>query len=217
MDQQHENPTRTFYDRISGVYDLISDAGEHECRIKGLELLDVQGGEQVLEIGYGTGHALLELAQAVGDAGKVHGVDISQGMYEVAGDRLAKAGLTDRVDLQVHEAPPLPYDDQLFDAVTMSFTLELFPEEVIPCVLAECRRVLKPSGRLGVVSMALPAEDERESFLEKTYKWMHHHFPHIVDCRPIDVHGVVTEAGFAVQREEELHILSLPVVALVAS
>ena len=58
-----------FYDRISHAYDALSDASEHEAREAGERALAVQPGEQVLEIGYGTGHALADLARAVRPAG----------------------------------------------------------------------------------------------------------------------------------------------------
>ena len=148
------NLTQQFYDRISHVYDLIADGGEHEARERGLNLLDIQPGELVLEIGYGTGHSIVELAESVGEHGHVTGVDISSGMQEVAQKRVSKAGIESRVELLVGAVPPLPMQDDSFDVVTMSFTLELFPLETIPVVLAECRRVLKPGGRLGAVSMA---------------------------------------------------------------
>jgi hypothetical protein len=56
--------TRKFYDRISNVYDALADANEHTARKKGLALLAVQRGESVLEIGFGTGHSLVALAEA---------------------------------------------------------------------------------------------------------------------------------------------------------
>ncbi|MCS7469621.1 hypothetical protein NZK35_23470 [Stieleria sp. ICT_E10.1] len=62
MSLQEHASTRSFYDRISHVYNLIADAGEHKARERGLEILAVQEGEDVLEIGYGTGHSLTELA-----------------------------------------------------------------------------------------------------------------------------------------------------------
>jgi hypothetical protein len=45
---------------------------------------------------------------------------------------------------------------------------------------------------------------------------MHRHFPHIVDCRPIDVEQRLGEAGFTIQRIERLEIWGLPVVACLA-
>lgn len=215
MSNSDEKLTKSFYDRISHSYDMIADSNEHVAREKGLAALAISAGETVLEIGYGTGHSLVTLANAVGETGKVYGVDISDGMKTVSEKRVTEAGVADRVELSVANTPPLPYDDNTFDVVSMSFTLELFPLETIPEVLKEIRRVLKPEGRLGVVSMALPKEGEKDSFLEKTYKWMHQHFPHIVDCQPINAEGFLTDAGFEIQFDETLEIWTMPVAALV--
>lgn len=97
------NPNKTFYDRISGAYDAIADVGEHRARERGLEALAVQPGECVLEIGFGTGHSLIELAKAVGPTGCVCGVDISDGMYDVARHRLIANGFLDRLDQPTHD------------------------------------------------------------------------------------------------------------------
>ena len=138
-------------------------------------------------------------------------------MRDVAWQRVQEAGVGDRVALRVAEIPPVPYVDGSFDAVTMSFTLELFPWDVIPAVLAEVRRVLRSGGRLGIVAMSTTPDGERDSFLERTYKWMHRHFPHIVDCQPIDAARFVEEAGFRVVRRADMTIWTMPVVALVGA
>lgn len=207
---------KQFYDRISGAYDAIADGGEHKAREHGLEVLAVQPGERVLEIGYGTGHSLVSLAKAAGDSGHVDGVDISEGMQSVASKRVAEAGLTGRVDLRVGEAPPLPYEEGRFDVVALSFTLELFPLDVIPQVLAEIRRVLVEGGRVGVVSMATVLANDRESALERTYKWMHMHFPHIVDCQPIDAERLISESGLTIIQQERHALFTMPVAVVVA-
>ena len=208
---------RAFYDRISGVYDTLSDSNERAARETGQTALDLQAGEQVLEIGFGTGNAVLDLARAVGPEGKVSGIDVSDGMLSVASEKVAREGLSQNVDLQVADARKLPFDDAVFDAAFTSFTLELFELDEIPEVLTEVARVLKPGGRLGVVSMAAVAEGEHESVLEKTYKWMHRHFPHIVDCQPIDVSSFVSGAGFELTREIPLEIWTMPVRAVVGT
>ena len=208
--------TRAFYDRISSVYDLIADAGEHAARDKGLQLLHVQPGERILEIGYGTGQALVDLAEAAGPEGHIDGIDVSSGMHEVASKRLAEAGLADRVTIRTGSVPPLPWPDDQFDGVFMSFVLELFPEAEMKEVLSETFRVLRPQGRLSVVSMATVQEGEHDSLLEKTYKWLHRHFPHIIDCRPIDAAEVIRSAGFCSVQEERLEIWTLPVAAVTA-
>lgn len=207
--------SRVFYDRISGVYDLIADGGEHRARELGLELFSASPGEHILEIGFGTGHALVDLAEAVGVDGIVSGTDLSEGMRSVAGRRVTRKGLEDRVTLRCSEVPPLAYEDGQFDAVFLSFTLELFPLPRIPEVLHEIRRVLRPGGRVGIVSMATALPEESESPLEKGYKWMHRHFPHIVDCQPIEVERYVREAGFDLEESERIALFTLPVAVVV--
>lgn len=206
--------TRSFYDRISRAYDLVADASEHEAREKGLELLAAAEGERVLEIGFGTGHALVDLARSVGSGGTVAGVDLSSGMAEVSRRRLHDAGLADRADLRVEAVPPVPFDDSTFDAVFMSFTLELFPDAAIPAVLAESRRVLVRGGRLGVVCLA--ETGRKPGLVGRAYRWMHRHFPHIFDCRPIDVDRWLGQSGFEVERGTDLEIWTLPVRAVLA-
>ena len=66
----------------------------------------------------------------------------------------------------------------------MSFTLELFEPADVALVLADIRRVIRPTGRLGVVAMA---ESASSNAMIDAYKWLHRHFPHFVDCRPINV------------------------------
>ncbi len=206
------NPTQVFYDRISKAYDLLSDSNEHKARELGEKVLGVQPGETVYEMGYGTGHACLDLANMVGPKGRVCGIDISPGMREVALKRLSDAGVADRVKLDVGDARRLPYGDAEFDKAFTSFTLELFPLEDIPDVLAEVQRVLKPGGKLGVVSMF---KKEHRSWLTHAYEWSHRHFPHIVDCQPIDAPHFLEKAGFKIVHQEEMEIWSLPVAILV--
>lgn len=218
MSEDH-HPNKSFYDRISDSYDALADANEHKARETGESLLAVQPGEAVLEIGFGTGNTLLHLAEAAGDRGRVCGIDVSDGMLEVTEDKLAAAGYDDRVELKVGDAVQLPWPDKTFDAVFMSFTLELFPEDELGKVLVECQRVLKPGGRIAVVSMAIVRPDAGESIsmLEKTYIWMHRNFPHIVDCRPIDAVGELRHAAFVVAEEQRMSIWGMPVSAVLAT
>ena len=135
------NRTRGLYDRISRAYDLIADSSEHEVRDLGVRALGVSRGQRVLEIGCGTGHGLVSLAYDVGDVGQVHGVDLSWGMMAVARRRVQSAALRN-VTLTHCDARVLCFRSGVFDAVFMSFTLDLF-EGAIPNVLAEVRRVLR--------------------------------------------------------------------------
>ncbi len=206
---------KAFYDRISGVYDSLSDASEHAAREAGEDALDLRAGDRVLEIGFGTGNTLIELAQKVLPGGKIHGLDVSSGMLDVASEKIRKEGLQGAVDLRLGDARNLPYDDASCDAVFLSFTLELFDDDDIPAVLAEAGRVLVDGGKISVVAMTPPGEGEHESMLEKGYVWMHRHFPHIVDCRPIPATTILADNGFEVIHDQRLMMWTMPVAVVV--
>ena len=215
-EKKPEKDNRDFYDRISQAYDLLADASEQEARRACEGLLDAKPGEAILEIGFGTGHSLLALAKAVTSTGTVHGIDVSSGMRDVAQARIEEAGVADHVILRIGDARHLPYANQSMDGVFMSFTLELFPLEEIPSVLSEIKRVLRPTGRFANVSMAAVKPGESPSLLERSYVWMHQHFPHIVDCQPIDVEQLLTTAKLRVVETKQLDIWTMPCLAVKA-
>jgi len=201
------------YDRLGRWYDVLTAFGEGRLREAGLKLLYPQPGEVALEVGCGTGHALLGLARGVGDGGKVVGIDLSRSMLEVARRRVSRAGLVERVTLVLGDARRLPLPTGAVDLVFLSFTLELFGDADARRVLAECRRVLGKAGRLGVV--ALDARGE-PSALRRAYEWAHRQWPEVVDCRPIGLLELLETEGFEVTRSVEDGYWGLTVGAAVA-
>lgn len=195
------------YDKISRFYDYFAGVFEKKYRNITLERLDIKRGETVLEIGFGTGHCLKQMAESVGEEGKVYGIDISSGMLEVSKRRLEEAGLLDRVKLYCGDALKMPYEDNKFDAVFMSFTLELFDTPEIPKVLDKIERVLKANGRLGVVSMS---KEDGDSILLRMYEWTHKKFPKYADCRPIYIEQSIKDAGFEIEYKEKVKLFGLP-------
>jgi ubiquinone/menaquinone biosynthesis C-methylase UbiE len=195
--------TRNYYDRIAGIYDLMADHSEAPARQAALDVLAVQPGEKVLEVGFGTGHCLVALAQAVGPTGTVYGIDIADAMLRHAEENLQKAGLADRAKLTCGDGLHLCYPAGSLDAVFMSFTLELFDTPDIPVFLAECRRVLRPGGRIAVVGMS---KEEGHGVVFQLYEWTQKHFPNFVDCRPIFVARALEESGFCVEKQEHYRI-----------
>ncbi|NIS67676.1 MAG: class I SAM-dependent methyltransferase [Proteobacteria bacterium] len=201
------------YDRMSKWYDLIAGTSEWKYVKIGLDLLKATKGEVVLEIGYGTGKSVLEIARSIGETGNVHGLDLSEGMQRIASDRMDKAGLSERVDLRIGDAVELPFENDFFDAVFMSFTLELFDTPEIPIVLQECNRVLQSGGRIVVVAMS---KKRKEGLAVRLYEWAHERLPHYVDCRPIYVTESLSDAGFQVTERIEMKMWGLPVDAVLA-
>jgi ubiquinone/menaquinone biosynthesis C-methylase UbiE len=201
------------YNRLSRWYDWVSGSSEEKYRNLGLKKLDIQSGEQVLEIGFGTGHCILALVQAVGSAGKVAGIDISEGMLKISQERIARAGLTERVDLRTGDAAHLPFDAEAFDAIFMSFTLELFDTPEIPQVLKECWKTLRPGGRLCTVNMT---KKNGGNLAVRIYEWFHDRMPTAVDCRPIFAQPALREAGFHITDITEMLMWGLPVEIILA-
>ncbi len=195
------------YDKISRFYDYFAGVFEKEYRNMALERLNIIRGETVLEIGFGTGHCLKQMAESVGENGKVYGIDISSGMLEVSKQRLEETGLLDRVELYCGDALEMPYEDNKFDAVFMSFALELFDTPEIPEILGKIKRVSKPNGRLGVVSMS---KEDGDSILLRLYEWTHKKIPQYVDCRPIYVEQSIKDAGFEIEHKEKVKLFGLP-------
>jgi ubiquinone/menaquinone biosynthesis C-methylase UbiE len=191
--------TKALYDKIAKVYDLLSEHTEGPVCEEGLRMLAPQPGETVLEIGYGTGHALVWLARAVGPSGKVHGIDLSDGMMAVTESLIRHEGVADRAELRSGDATDLPYPADSMDAVFMSFTLELFDTPEIPVVLAQCRRVLRAGGRIVVVGMSKEGE---HGMVYEAYEWTHRHFPNFVDCRPILLVGSLPRPAFELHASE---------------
>ena len=207
------NPTKAFYDRISTAYDLIADGSEHTARDRGIELLAPSPGESGLVVGFGTGHSLVAMARAVGAAGRIFGVDISEGMLSVARRRIVDERVEEQVEISLGDARHLTYGNDQFDMVFIAFTLELFDDQDIRPVLEQLRRVLRPGGRLGVVAMS---KEQQETVMTEIYVWMHRHFPHWVDCRPISVTTYLQSAGFVVERTETRSLWGLPVMIAMA-
>ncbi len=107
-----------------------------------LAAADVRKGENVLDVGCGTGVLTRELPQIVGDAGSATGLDLSESMLGVARERCPGA------TFHQGNVAALPFEDQTFDVAISSFMLMFVPEP--DQALREMRRVLKPGGRVAV-------------------------------------------------------------------
>lgn len=200
---------RASYNKLSRWYDVIAGSTEKKYRDWGLEKLFAQPGEKILEIGFGTGHCLVSLARAVGSSGRVTGLDISDGMLAIARQRLQSEGLAERADLHLGDAAKLDFIEAgTLDGVFMSFTLELFDNPEIPRVLQEIHRILKPGGRLAIVSMT---KTNPPGVAVRMYEWFHEKMPNYADCRPIFARQSIEQSGFAIQDVSVSSMWGLPV------
>ena len=201
------------YDMMSRWYDLLAGLAEKKYKDMGLDKLNVREGETVLEIGFGTGQCIKAMAQSVGDPGKVYGIDLSQGMFNIARESISKAGLSRRVVLKCGDAAKLPFEDSFFNAIFISFTLELFDTPEIPVVLNECQRVLQYDGRICVVAMS---KKGKSGLMVRAYEWAHDNFTKYADCRPIYIQDALEEAGLQTESVTEMSMFRMPVDIVLA-
>lgn len=110
----------------------------------------IQPGMRVLEIGCGSGAYTLEIARAVGAAGKVVALDIQPGMLEQLKNKLARSENTDirNIEPLLASAYQLLFQDGSFDATFMITVLQEIPDK--GRALAEVRRTLRPGGIVAV-------------------------------------------------------------------
>ncbi len=203
---------RANYDRLSRWYDWVSAPFERAARERGLALLEARPGEHVLEVGFGTGWALLAIANAVGASGRVFGIDSSSGMMEVSRKRIKQLDV--QAELVLGDALALPIVSARFDALFMCFTLELFDTPDIPRALRECRRVLHQESRICIVSLS---KSLQPGLMERLYEWLHAAFPISFDCRPIHVSESVSQNGFRITAQQGGSLWGLPVSIVIAN
>jgi SAM-dependent methyltransferase len=106
-------------------------------------------GEAILDVGCGCGATVLELARRVAPAGRVVGVDVSEPMLGLAGQRVSAQGLPN-VTLHVADAATFPFDAAEFDIAFSRFGVMFFGAPV--AAFANIRRALRPGGRLAFLA-----------------------------------------------------------------
>jgi demethylmenaquinone methyltransferase/2-methoxy-6-polyprenyl-1,4-benzoquinol methylase len=202
---------RAAYDRISRAYALVADPAEERARQRGLDVLQVHPGERILEIGVGTGRALIGLARAAGPRGRICGLDLSSGMLRIARRRMLTAATP--IHVFQGDARELALRNSTFDGAFMSFTLELFDDAGIGIALSEVRRVLRRGGRLAIVCLSAGST---RSLAMSAYAWLHRQLPHLLDCRPIKIQSLLERSGFTLCRRETMRLWGLRVAVVLA-
>lgn len=101
--------------------------------------------ERVLEVGVGTGYYSLDLAEWVGEAGRVELFDLQPEMLDHVMERARERGLANLVPTQ-GDATDLPYEDGSMDAAVLTAVLGEIPDR--DAAVREIARVLRPGGRL---------------------------------------------------------------------
>lgn len=113
------------------------------------DLAQVAPGERVLDLGCGTGELAMRLAQRVGPAGRVAGIDAAEGLIAGARRKAKRAGLA--IDYQVGLIEQLPFPDASVDVVVSSLVMHHLAPDILGRTVKEIRRVMKPGGRVFII------------------------------------------------------------------
>ncbi len=196
-----EDAARKKFDHVASYYFWIMGALEIKPNNIALNMAEIKKGEKVLDIGFGTGWVLERIVPLVGEQNMTYGLDYSEGMKKVALANLKKKNFDTSVELATANVKKMPYPDTSFDVIFVSFLLDLLPKEEISRALAEIKRVLKPDGRLIVVSMTKKGGGLYRA-ARWLYEWMYYKWPTILgyrtSCRPIYIENDVLRAGFKI-------------------
>ena len=133
------------YAILSPVYDFLFDKIFYPGRVAAVDLLEIQPGNRVLEVGVGTG---LNLPLYSRDC-NVTGIDISKEMLRKAEERVLTLGMVN-TKLMVMDGSKLDFPDDSFDRVIATYVISAVPDPVK--TLLEMRRVCKPSGHLVILN-----------------------------------------------------------------
>ena len=135
------------YDLHGWLFDICLFRGKgRELRQRAVTLAQLQPGDQVLDVGCGTGTLALEVQRRVGSAGRVVGID--PGTEQIARARAKAARQHVPIEFQVGVIEHLAFSDQMFDVVLSTLMMHHLPISLKAQGLAEIVRVLKPGGRL---------------------------------------------------------------------
>jgi SAM-dependent methyltransferase len=133
-------------------YGRLDDRVGGRVRDVALRDLGLRPGESVLDVGCGTGGAVVALREAVGPDGRVTGTDNSPAMLARARRRVDERGWTN-VSLHLADASRVPFGREEFDAAVALSSLSAMPD--VPVAVRHVYDALRPGGRLFVFDVRL--------------------------------------------------------------
>ncbi|MFN8274212.1 MAG: bifunctional demethylmenaquinone methyltransferase/2-methoxy-6-polyprenyl-1,4-benzoquinol methylase UbiE [Flavobacteriaceae bacterium] len=146
------------FDNISGNYDglnrVISMGTDMNWRKKVIALVAEKNPMTALDIATGTADLAIMLTQT--SAERIIGLDISAGMLDIGRQKVTNQNLSDKIELILADSEDIPFEDNYFDAITVSFGIRNF--EHLEKGLSEILRVLKPGGIFVILETSNPTK-----------------------------------------------------------
>ena len=147
------------FDTISENYDgmnrVISLGSDVSWRKKVIKLATAKNPKNILDIATGTGDLAIQFAEKI-SADKIIGLDLSEGMLSVARKKISGKPLSKKIEFIQGDSEALPFDDNYFDAITVSFGIRNF--ENLEKGLSEILRVLRKDGIFVILETSVPTK-----------------------------------------------------------
>jgi demethylmenaquinone methyltransferase/2-methoxy-6-polyprenyl-1,4-benzoquinol methylase len=144
------------FNSISGKYDFLNHffslGIDKQWRKKAIKELEGRNLDKILDVATGTGDFAFEAMKL--KPNKLVGIDISAGMLDIGRQKISKRKLDDKMEFLLGDSESLPFEDETFDAVTVSFGVRNFQNLVKG--LTEIFRVLKPGGKVVILEFSKP-------------------------------------------------------------
>ena len=156
--QEKQSRVRAVFDSVAGKYDVMNDLmslGVHRLwKQFALAQTGLRPGQRALDVAGGTGELAIGMSKQVTADGLVVLTDINEAMLTQGRDRLLDRGVVNNVRCSLANAERLPFKDQSFHCVTISFGLRNVTDK--QAALRSMFRVLKPGGQLLVLEFSKP-------------------------------------------------------------
>ena len=160
------------FNSISDKYDFLNHflslGIDILWRRRAIKLLKKHQPKFILDIATGTADFAIEALSL--NPEKIIGVDISEGMLAVGREKLTRKGLNDKIELLSGDSEGLPFEDNIFDAVIVSFGVRNF--EHLEKGLCDMFRVLKPGGQMVILEFSKPQLFPFKQLYQFYFNWI---------------------------------------------
>lgn len=156
-DKEKKQQVAEMFDDVASKYDFLnrflSMGIDQGWRKKAIRRLTSIKPHSILDVATGTGDFAIMTYKML-KPGKITGIDISKGMLEVGREKVAKEKLSAHIEMIEGDSENLPFKDNSFDAVTVSFGVRNFQN--LEKGIAEMYRILRPGGKLVILEFSRP-------------------------------------------------------------
>ena len=164
-EQTKKEEVREMFDRIAPTYDMLNHTLslniDRLWRRRVVRLVRRFAPRRILDVATGTGDLAIAMARRIRGT-QVLGVDLSEGMLDIARRKVAEAGLDGRVVLDTGDAERLSVSDSAVDVATVAFGVRNFGD--LDAGLRDIARTLREGGRIVIIEFSTPRNPLARAF-----------------------------------------------------